>query len=66
MYGFGSAAPRIFCSSVVFALTISLPWGPGREKVSNLLTAYKKNAAGFGDQEERQHIRKLFARLGSY
>jgi hypothetical protein len=34
--------------------------------VSNLLTAYKKNAAGFGDQEERQHIRKLFARLGSY
>jgi hypothetical protein len=34
--------------------------------VSNLLTAYKKNAAGFGDQEERQHIRKLFARLGSH
>jgi hypothetical protein len=47
-------------------LTISLCPGNDREKVSNLLTAYKKNAAGFGDQEERQHIRKLFARLGSY
>jgi hypothetical protein len=48
-------------------LTISLSPGNDREKVSNLLTAYKKSAAGgFGDQEERQHIRKLFARLGSY
>ena len=36
-----------------------------REKVSNLLTAYKKQPGGFGAQEEKQHIQKLFKRLGS-
>jgi hypothetical protein len=36
----------------------------GREKVSNLLTAYKKNPGALTAQEERKHVQKLYKRLG--